>query len=384
MPTPMSLFRRLFSVLAVLAVTASVPATAVAGGAAADHPGPLVSAAWLKARLADPDLVIVDIRSALDGGGQEAYLKAHIPGAVHSDYDKAGWRVTRSNIPLMLPTVPELEKLIGELGIDEDSHVVVVPAGGNVLDFGAAARVYWTLKVLGHDKVSILDGGFAAWTADPANPTESGRHPPSPRIFTAALDRVRGVGLPGGKAAVENRHLGKAGRLEGPVNPRRRPEVERAHAGRRHDDMAVLVDAELADQLLELGRRRQHEWNAVAGDAPAGFVVVAVHGARDVAARIGVGAAAIDRRAYVDHDDLGAAEASLQPGRRHERVRGLRECGAGERKHGSHPDEVADKTGSGQGEHRSTESDLTPDGSGLGGRHYRPGIAKWLEIKYSS
>ena len=189
MPTPMSLFRRLFSVLAVLAVTASVPATAVAGGAAADHPGPLVSAAWLKARLADPDLVIVDIRSALDGGGQEAYLKAHIPGAVHSDYDKAGWRVTRSNIPLMLPTVPELEKLIGELGIDEDSHVVVVPAGVNVLDFGAAARVYWTLKVLGHDKVSILDGGFAAWTADPANPTESGRHPPSPRIFTAALDK---------------------------------------------------------------------------------------------------------------------------------------------------------------------------------------------------
>src|SRR5215470_19491199 len=89
MPTPMSLFRRLFSVLAVLAVTASVPAPAVAGGAAADHPGPLVSAAWLKARLADPDLVIVDIRSALDGGGQEAYLKAHIPGAVHSDYDKA-------------------------------------------------------------------------------------------------------------------------------------------------------------------------------------------------------------------------------------------------------------------------------------------------------
>jgi len=189
MPTPMPLFRRLFSVLAVLAVTASVPAPAVAGGAAVDHPGPLVSAAWLKARLADPDLVIVDIRSALDGGGQEAYLKAHIPGAVHSDYDKAGWRVTRSNIPLMLPTVPELEKLIGELGIDEDSQVVVVPAGVNVLDFGAAARVYWTLKVLGHDKVSILDGGFAAWTADPANPTESGRHPPSPRIFTAALDK---------------------------------------------------------------------------------------------------------------------------------------------------------------------------------------------------
>ena len=77
----------------------------------------------------DPDLVVLDIRSAIDGGGAEAYAQGHIPGAVHSDYDKAGWRVTRNGVPFMLPTTAELEKLIGELGIDEDSHVVVVPAG---------------------------------------------------------------------------------------------------------------------------------------------------------------------------------------------------------------------------------------------------------------
>jgi thiosulfate/3-mercaptopyruvate sulfurtransferase len=109
---------------------------------------------------------------------------------VHSDYDKAGWRVTRNNVPLMLPTVAELEKLIGETGIDEDTHVVVVPAGAHVLDFGAAARVYWTLKVLGHTRVSILDGGYAAWTADPANPVETAARPAAPRIFTAALDKT--------------------------------------------------------------------------------------------------------------------------------------------------------------------------------------------------
>ncbi len=48
--------------------------------------------------------------------------------------------MTRSNVPFMVPTTPELEKLIGDLGIDETSHVVVVPAGVSVLDFGAAAR----------------------------------------------------------------------------------------------------------------------------------------------------------------------------------------------------------------------------------------------------
>ena len=120
---------------------------------------------WLKGHQSEPDLVVLDIRSAIDGGDAQAYAVAHIPGSVHSDYDKAGWRVTRNNVPFMVPTVAELEKLIGDLGIDEDSHVVVVPAGVNVLDFGSAARTYWTLKYAGVKNVSILDGGVAAWKA---------------------------------------------------------------------------------------------------------------------------------------------------------------------------------------------------------------------------
>jgi thiosulfate/3-mercaptopyruvate sulfurtransferase len=179
-----------FLSLARAALAVVVLAAVGLAPAAAGEASPLVSAAWLKERLTAPDLVIVDIRSALDGGGVEAYRNGHIPGAVHSDYDKAGWRVTRGNLPTMLPSIPELEKLIGETGIDEDVHVVVVPAGVHVLDFGAAARVYWTLKVLGHRAVSVLDGGYAAWTADPANPVETGASPASPRIFTASLDKT--------------------------------------------------------------------------------------------------------------------------------------------------------------------------------------------------
>lgn len=155
--------------------------------AAADAP-PLVGAQWLNGRLHDADLVVLDIRSAIDGGGAKAYEAAHIPGSVHSDYDKAGWRVTRDNVPFMLPTVPELEKLIGDAGIDEDSRVVVVPAGVNFTDFGSAARVYWTLKVVGVKNVSILDGGVAAWRRA-GLPVESGVQKPSPKIFTATLDK---------------------------------------------------------------------------------------------------------------------------------------------------------------------------------------------------
>jgi len=161
---------------------------ALAASAAGVHAEPLVSVQWLNDHRADSNLVVLDIRSAIDGGGAQAYAAAHIPGSVHSDYDKAGWRVTRNNVPFMVPTTPELEKLIGDLDIDEDSHVVVVPAGVNVLDFGSAARTYWTLKYAGVKDVSILDGGVAAWR-QAGLPTESGTKAAVPKIFTASVDK---------------------------------------------------------------------------------------------------------------------------------------------------------------------------------------------------
>jgi thiosulfate/3-mercaptopyruvate sulfurtransferase len=167
---------------------AAVVALALAFPAHAEPATPLVSTGWLTQNLQNPDVFVLDVRSAIDGGGAEAYQKGHIPGAIHSDYDKAGWRVTRGGVPFMLPTLAELEKLIGELGIDEDTHVVVVPAGVHVSDFGAAARTYWTLKVSGVAKVSILDGGYAAWVAD-KNEIETGPGKPNPKIFTATLNK---------------------------------------------------------------------------------------------------------------------------------------------------------------------------------------------------
>jgi thiosulfate/3-mercaptopyruvate sulfurtransferase len=163
-------------------------AALLAAPAAALAVEPLTSVDTLRARLGEPDLVILDIRSAIDGSKADAYAKGHIPGAIASDYDKSGWRTTRNGLPYMLPSVAQLEKLIGELGVDEDSKVVVVPAGVSATDFGAASRVYWTLKVAGVHEVSILDGGLAAWTAT-KYPLETGIVTPSPRIFTATINK---------------------------------------------------------------------------------------------------------------------------------------------------------------------------------------------------
>jgi thiosulfate/3-mercaptopyruvate sulfurtransferase len=160
---------------------ASTPATA-------DPIAPLVSVDWLASHGDDSGLIVLDIRSAIDGSTPETYAKGHIPKAIASDYDKGGWRSTRNGVPFMLPSIAQLEKLIGELGIDEDSRVVIYPAGVSASDFGSATRVYWTLKVAGVKKVSILDGGYAAWVAA-KQPVETGVNPPNPTIFTAAIDK---------------------------------------------------------------------------------------------------------------------------------------------------------------------------------------------------
>ena len=134
----------------------------------------LIAPQGLLARLGDPALVILDIRSSVDGGGQAAYAAGHIPGAVHTDYVADGWRAKIGHAPGMLPPLDHLAALVGRLGIKPHDDVVIVPAGVSATDFAAAARVYWTLKTIGHFQQAILDGGFRAWAADGARPVETG------------------------------------------------------------------------------------------------------------------------------------------------------------------------------------------------------------------
>ncbi|MEP0943680.1 MAG: sulfurtransferase [Rhizobiaceae bacterium] len=123
--------------------------------------GPLVSVDWLSANKNAVD--IVDVRSKIGLKDGQGYAAGHIPGAVQADYLKAGWRTARDGVVGLLPESSALEALLSKLGVANDDHVVLVSSGNNATDFGSAARVYWTLKQLGHDKVSILEGGQKAW-----------------------------------------------------------------------------------------------------------------------------------------------------------------------------------------------------------------------------
>ena len=156
---------------------------------------PLVDADWVRSNIDKPGIVFLDVRGKLAGKSKSDYLNAHIPGAVYTDYLKDGWRAKDAGGTAgQLAPVENLEKLIGGLGIDNNTHVVIVPNGGKALDVGTGTRIYWTFKVLGHDNVSLLDGGMSAYTTavdektkKPLNPIEKGEVKPAAKTFKAQL-----------------------------------------------------------------------------------------------------------------------------------------------------------------------------------------------------
>ncbi|OIR00427.1 thiosulfate sulfurtransferase [mine drainage metagenome] len=159
---------------------------AASGGTAlAASAQPLVDANWVKENSCKPGVVVLDIRSAIDGGSQVDYLRGHIPCAIYSDFMKGGWRTKVNNVPAMLPPLPQIAKLIGSLGIDNNTHVVIYSAGTNATSMGASTRVFWTFKVLGDNNVSILNGGYAGYVADKSNKIQTGMNTPKPATFSA-------------------------------------------------------------------------------------------------------------------------------------------------------------------------------------------------------
>ncbi|PRX11211.1 UNVERIFIED_ORG: thiosulfate/3-mercaptopyruvate sulfurtransferase [Martelella mediterranea] len=155
----------------ISAAFAIVAAFAVPASAERLTDAPLVDATWLQDHLGSDGLIILDTRAPTDDANP--YTAGHIPGAIWAPYGKFGWRATVDGVPGQLPEIPEIEGRIKSLGINDDTQVIIVPAGASSSEFGAATRVYWTFKVLGHDNVTILDGGMRDWqAADGALETE--------------------------------------------------------------------------------------------------------------------------------------------------------------------------------------------------------------------
>jgi thiosulfate/3-mercaptopyruvate sulfurtransferase len=139
-----------------------------------DNHDTLVSTDWLAEHLDDPNLRVVDIRGYvrkrnLGDGRQEAeylaardeYDEAHIPDAVYVDWTRD---ITDPDnpLPVQIASRERFARLMGSLGIGDDTHVLVYDHTGGQF----ATRLWWSVTYYGHDRVSVLNGGFRKWTAE--------------------------------------------------------------------------------------------------------------------------------------------------------------------------------------------------------------------------
>jgi thiosulfate/3-mercaptopyruvate sulfurtransferase len=230
---------------------------------------PLVTTDWLADHLRDENKCVVDIRgyvkkTDLGSGRQKAeylgardeYDDAHIPGAVYVDWTRD---ITDPDDPVPAQIAPpnRFAEAMGSIGIGDDTHVVVYDHAGGQF----ATRLWWALTFYGHDAVSVLDGGWAKWSAE-GRPTTTGIPAPEPALFTP---RPRGAWrkdaedlLAGGDAFVldardEGQYSGDVVRGQGRGG--HVPGAAHLHADSLFDPESgiFLSDEELARRLGEAG-----------------------------------------------------------------------------------------------------------------------------------
>jgi thiosulfate/3-mercaptopyruvate sulfurtransferase len=191
---------------------------------------PVVSTEWLASRLGASGLRVIDGSWYLPDSGRNPaaeYAAAHIPGAVFFDLDASS--ETTTTLPHMLPSAAAFAARMGSLGLNDADDLVVYDGSGSNL---SAARVWWTFRIFGHDRVAVLDGGMGKWRRE-GRPLEQGLVTLPPGHFTAVLNRAAVRDLPAMRGNIQQKHeqvvdARSAGRFAG-SEPEPRPGIRGGH-----------------------------------------------------------------------------------------------------------------------------------------------------------
>jgi thiosulfate/3-mercaptopyruvate sulfurtransferase len=161
----------------------------------------LVTTEWLAEQLRDPAVRVVDMRGyvvtrpvgpgvdeAEYRGARDEYLAAHIPSAVYVDWTRD--IIDRDDpVPVQIASAERFAEAMAVRDIGDATHVIAVDhAGGQY-----ATRLWWALGYYGHDRVSVLDGGWNRWL-DEGRPTEAGEVSATRATFTPRPRPERRVG----------------------------------------------------------------------------------------------------------------------------------------------------------------------------------------------
>ncbi len=119
------------------------------------HPSALadsrVTTEWLQAHLDKTDLTLINMTDDLQ------YQRFHLPGAQHLPY--AAINTTDRYGVSYSAGADQLARILGHLGVHPDNHIVIYDDLGGL----NASRLYWELERLGHQRISLLDGGLVKW-----------------------------------------------------------------------------------------------------------------------------------------------------------------------------------------------------------------------------
>ncbi len=143
-----------------------------------------VSTLWLADNIAAPDIRVIDGSWFMPNSGRDArkeFEESHIIGSVYFDIDDIS--EPESPLPHMLPSSVLFASRVRKLGLGDGHRLVVYDRLGNF----SSPRVWWMFRVMGHEDITILDGGLKKWTHE-ERPTSDRLTPRRERHFTPRIN----------------------------------------------------------------------------------------------------------------------------------------------------------------------------------------------------
>jgi thiosulfate/3-mercaptopyruvate sulfurtransferase len=135
------------------------------------HPEYLVSTDWLARNLGDAKVRVLDCTTHLPPKpdfslydvvpGREDFDKGHIPGAAFIDIEH-DVSEPHPRLHFMLPDAAKFADAMERFGISDGTRVITYSTANHWW----ATRLWWMLRVFGHDNAAVLDGGFQKWKAE--------------------------------------------------------------------------------------------------------------------------------------------------------------------------------------------------------------------------
>jgi len=185
--------------------------------------GTLVSAQWVQEHFSE--VIMCDVVAGPNA--RSTYIEEHVEGALWVDLEtqlSAPYEDASALGRHPLPTPQTFAHTLGTLGISPDSTVVLYDRTCGIM---AAARMWWMLRAMGHQKVAVVDGGLQA-LKNIGLPIATGDVVPVPTTYPTTLMQYQwplvdmediAPAIAAGKCLVDVRAAARYEGVEEPIDP---------------------------------------------------------------------------------------------------------------------------------------------------------------------